>query len=287
MKEFILEHKSIFSSAVVIILAIIFSRIIRRLLKRFFDKSSEELKVDPTRYRFFRNMVDLVIFTLAIILVFYSIPELRSLGLSLFAGAGIFAAIVGFASQEAFSNIVSGVFIVIFRPFRVNDIIKVGSFDRGVVEDITLRHTVIRSFENRRLVIPNTVISQEVVLNSTLVDEQVCVFFEIGISYDSDVNKAFEIIRDECVKHPSFLDHRSDEEKIKGVHPIHVKVLGLGDSSVNIRAWAWAKDQIVGFEMKCDLFKSVKERFDNEGIEIPFPHRTLVYKNTDGKEKNP
>ncbi len=278
MKDFIIEYKSFFTSAIVIIVAIVASRIIRRLLKRFFDQSSAHLKVDATRYKFFRNMVDLVIFSLAGILVFYSIPALRTLGLTLFAGAGIIAAIVGFASQQAFSSIISGIFIVIFRPFRVNDIIKVGSYDSGQVEDITLRHTVIRTFENRRLVIPNTVISEQTVLNSSIVDEKVCIFFEISISYDSDIDKAIAIIQNECSKHPVFIDNRTQQEKDEGINPVIVRLISLGDSSVNLRAWVWAPAPVEGFEMKCDLLKSVKARFDNEGIEIPFPYRTIVYK---------
>lgn len=276
--EFITEHKSFFSAAIVIIVAIIASRIIRRLLKRFFDQSSEHLNVDPTRYRFFRNMVDFVIFTLAGMLVVYSIPALRTLGLTLFAGAGIIAAVVGFASQQAFSNIISGIFIVIFRPFRVNDIIKVGSFDSGIVEDITLRHTVIRSFENRRLVIPNGVISEQTVLNSSLVDEHVCMYIDIGISYESDVDKALFILQDECLKHPSCIDNRKQEEKNAGEPIVDVKVLDLSDSAVIIRAGVWADDAIKGFEMKCALLLAVKKRFDSEGIEFPFHYRTTVYK---------
>ena len=277
--EFITEHKSFFSAAIVILVAIIASRIIRRLLKRFFDQSSEHLNVDPTRYRFFRNMVDLVIFTLAGMLVVYSIPALRTLGLTLFAGAGIIAAVVGFASQQAFSNIISGIFIVIFRPFRVNDIIKVGSFDSGIVEDITLRHTVIRSFENRRLVIPNGVISEQTVLNSSLVDEHVCMLIDIGISYESDVDKALLILQDECIKHPSCVDRRKTDEKNAGEPIVEVKVLDLSDTAVIIRAGVWADDAIKGFDMKCDLLLSVKKRFDTEGIEFPFHHRTTVFKN--------
>ncbi len=277
--KFITEHKSFFSAAIVIIVAIVASRIIRRLLKRFFDQSSEHLNVDPTRYRFFRNMVDLIIFTLAGILVAYSIPALRTLGLTLFAGAGIIAAVVGFASQQAFSNIISGIFIVIFRPFRVNDIIKVGSFDSGIVEDITLRHTVIRNFENRRLVIPNGVISEQTVLNSSLVDEHVCMNIDIGISYESDADKALLILQDECLKHPFCIDCRKNEEKNEGKPMVDVKVFDLSDSAVNIRAGVWADDAIKGFQMKCDLLLSVKKRFDSEGIEFPFHYRTSVFKN--------
>jgi small conductance mechanosensitive channel len=277
--EFLTDHQSFFSAAIVIIVAIVASRIIRRLLKRFFDQSSEHLNVDPTRYRFFRNMVDLLIFTLAGILVAYSIPALRTLGLTLFAGAGIIAAIVGFASQQAFSNIISGIFIVIFRPFRVNDIIKVGSFDSGIVEDITLRHTVIRIFENRRLVIPNAVISEQTVLNSSLVDEHVCMYIEIGISYESDVDKAIAIMQDECAKHPFCIDLRTVEKENAALPKVDVKVLNLSDAAVVLRAGAWAEDAIKGFEMKCDLLLSIKKRFDNEGIEFPFHHRTTVFKN--------
>ncbi len=277
--EFITDHQSFFSAAIVIIVAIVASRIIRRLLKRFFDQSSEHLNVDPTRYRFFRNMVDLLIFSLAGILVAYSIPALRTLGLTLFAGAGIIAAIVGFALQQAFSNLISGIFIVIFRPFRVNDIIKVGSFDSGIVEDITLRHTVIRSFENRRLVIPNAVISEQTVLNSSLVDEHVCMYIEIGISYESDVDKAISIMQDECAKHPFCVDQRTVEQENAARPKVEVNVLNLTDSAVVLRAGAWADDAIKGFQMKCDLLLSIKKRFDSEGIEFPFHYRTTVFKN--------
>ncbi|MGE0636967.1 MAG: mechanosensitive ion channel family protein [Bacteroidia bacterium] len=277
--EFITDHKSFFSAAIVIIVAIVASRIIRRLLKRFFDQSSEHLNVDPTRYRFFRNMVDLLIFTLAGILVAYSIPALRTLGLTLFAGAGIIAAIVGFASQQAFSNIISGIFIVIFRPFRVNDIIKVGSFDSGIVEDITLRHTVIRSFENRRLVIPNAVISEQTVLNSSLVDEHVCMYIEVGISYESDVDKAIAIMQDECAKHPFCVDQRTVEQENTARPKVEVNVLNLTETAVVLRAGAWADDAIKGFQMKCDLLLTIKKRFDAEGIEFPFHYRTTVFKN--------
>lgn len=279
MQEFISEHQSFFSAAVVVIVAIIASRIIRRLLKRFFDQSSEHLNVDPTRFRFFRNMVDFIIFTIAGMLVVYSVPALRTLGLTLFAGAGIIAAIVGFASQQAFSNIISGIFIVIFRPFRVNDIIKVGSLDSGIVEDITLRHTVIRIFENRRLVIPNAVISEQTVLNSSLIDERVCMYVEIGISYESDMDKAIAIMENECSKHPLSLDHRTTEEEAAGVPKTDVKVLSLSETAVILRAGVWADDAIKGFDMKCDLLKSIKKRFDSEGIEFPFHHRTTVFKN--------
>ena len=168
--------------------------------------------------------------------------------------------------------------IVIFKPFRVNDLVDVGSLPKGRVEDITLRHTVIRNFENRRLIIPNSVISSEVVVNSSIVEESICNFLDIGISYDSDIDKAMEIMRSEAMAHPDFMDNRSDEEKENDEHPVSVRVMGFGDSSVNLRAFIWTLDHTSGFHLKTDLNKSIKEAFDKEGIEIPFPYRTIVYK---------
>ena len=123
-----------------------------------------------------------------------TIPKLKSLGVTIFAGAGILAAIIGFASQAAFSNIVSGIFIVIFKPFRVGDIVKISNLYSGIVEDITLRHTVISDFENKRLIIPNSVISAETIHNSNILDNKICNHIWYGISYDSDVDLATSII---------------------------------------------------------------------------------------------
>ena len=258
--------------------AFILSRILRTLLSKFLKLSSSTLKVDPTRYSFLINGISFVLYTAALIFIFYSIPGLRALGVTLFAGAGIATAIILFASQQAFSNIINGIFIIIFKPFRVDDIIKVGDLRIGKIEDITLRHTIIRDFENRRIVIPNTVIGSETLINSSIRDEHICNWVEFGISYDSDINKAIDIIREEAVKHPNFIDNRTREEKKNNIHPVLVRVIGFGDSSVNLRAFVWSKDHISGFVLKCDLFKSVKERFDSEGVEIPFPYRTIVYK---------
>ncbi len=254
---------------------LILSKLIHFFMNRMLKKAADKLNVDPTNYNFLKNAVSFLIFILVIIVIFYSIPELKSVGVSLLASAGILAAIVGFASQQAFSNIVSGIFIVIFKPFRVGDFIKIGNLHHGTVEDITLRHTIIKNPENRRVIIPNSVISSETILNSTIADPKVCSFLEIGISYKSNIDKAIEIIQDKAITHPNFLDNRSDDEKEADSHPILVRVISLGDSSILLRAYVWAADSGKGFVMKCDLLKSIKEQFDINEIEIPFPHQTV------------
>ena len=276
-----------YGSIVILILlsAFILSRILRIILRRSITIAAKKLQIEPRQYNFIHYAVNLMILLAALILIFYTIPELRSLGITLFASAGFLTAILLFASQQARSNIISGVFIIASKPFRVNDIIKVGSQSLGKVEDIILRYTVIRDFEIRRIIIPNSVINAKVIINSSITDEKICNFVDFGISYDSDIDKAMEIITREAKRHPNFLDHRTDEEISQGIPEIRVGVIGFGDSSVNLRAYVWTADHSTGFALKMDLYKSVKETFDREGIEIPFPYRTLVFKNKPDKQQ--
>ncbi|MBL7864810.1 MAG: mechanosensitive ion channel family protein [Cyclobacteriaceae bacterium] len=279
MKEFDKNWEQVVFALIVLTVAFLLGRIIRMILGRFFNKAAEKLKVDPTRYNFFKNASELLIFLIAMVIIFRSIPSLRTFGNTLLTGAGILAAIVGFASQSAFSNIVSGIFLVIFRPFSVGDRVKVGQLYTGDVEDITLRHTVIKDFENKRIVIPNTVISNEVIINSTIVDEKVCMFIELGISLESNIPKAQYIIQDEGVKHRYCIDNRTASERQKGEHQVMVRVMGFTEQATQLRAYVWARNPNEGFDMKCDLHLSIKERFDKEGISLAVPVRLVTYKN--------
>ncbi len=268
----------LFAPLAILVAASIVTKVFRVFTRRYFERSSHALKVDPTRYHFFKNAVSFLIFLVAIIIIFYTIPELRTLGVSLFAGAGILAIIIGFASQAAFANIISGLFIVSSKPFRVGDYIKVSEEFFGTVEDITLRHTVIRNNENRRIIIPNAVINNQTIVNSNIIDEKVCSLIELGISYGSDINLAIRIIQEEVSKHPLSLDNRNEEQLAEGVPRVVVRVMGFGESSVNLRAYAWASTSMDAFVLRTDMFKAIKERFDKEGVEIPFPYRTIVMK---------
>lgn len=270
-----------YGSFVVIILIVSYflSRTLKYILGKYIDVQTKTLDNDATSYNFLKHAISFFIIVAATIIIFYTIPSLRELGLTLLASAGLIAAILGLAAQEAFANIISGIFIVIFKPFRVGDLIEITN-QRGIVEDITLRHTVIRNVENRRLIIPNSVISNETIINSHIKDEKICNLVEIGISYDSNIDKAISIIQDQALKHPNCLDERNEEQKLNNEPIVIVRVLGYGESAINLRAYIWSSNSLSGFIMRCDLYKSIKDEFDKNNIEIPFPHRTIVYKNS-------
>ncbi|MEZ4739643.1 MAG: mechanosensitive ion channel family protein [Flavobacteriales bacterium] len=261
----------------ILVAAFLLERVLYLLLRRAYRRS-EKGREDATRYRFLRNALRFSVGLGAFGAIIYLIPSFKHLAVTLFAGAGILVAILGFATQRAFSNIISGIFIVTFKPFRVGDLIKIGDLHIGTVEDITLRHTVLVTFENRRVIIPNSVISDETIVNSSLVDETTCEFVEVDVSYESDLDKAMGILQQEAESHPSCIDRRTADELDKGEPKVTVRLVTIGDSGLKLRAYAWASDPVTARVMHYDLNRSIKLRFDREGIVIPYPQRTISFK---------
>jgi small-conductance mechanosensitive channel len=255
-------------AAGVLAITFVLSLVLRFLVGRFVKGAARKLKVDPTRYNFFKNAVDFILFFVAVVIIFRSIPSLRTYGTGLITGAGVLAAIVGFASQSAFSNIISGVFLVIFKPFSVGDRVKIGQSYTGDVEDITLRHTVIKDFENRRVIMPNSVISNETIINSNTIDEKICVFIEVAVSFKTNLDRAMAIIQEESMKHRFYIDNRTEFDIERGDHEVMVRVLTFLNGGILLRAYVWTRNATDAFDLKCDLNKSIKERFDKEGIEL-------------------
>jgi len=265
--------------AVIIVLTIVLAWGINRSFTKLLARKSQELNNELTNYKFLQHMLVAIIYLVGFGMALYLLPVTQHIANTLLAGAGILAIAVGFASQQALGNIISGIFIVMFKPYRINDRVTLKMDMRGVVEDINLRHTVLRNFENQRIIVPNSVMSSEILINSNYTDEKICRFIEVGISYGSDIDKAKEIMADEVGNHKDFMDVRKPEDIENGAPKVTVRVLSLGESSVNLRAWAWAKDAPTAFVLGCDLNESIKKRFDREGIVIPFPQRTISYLN--------
>ncbi len=257
-----------------VILAVTFNKI----FGRFIRNSSTIIQNDPTNYKFLRHAITGLIYIVGFSWALFTLPTFKTIASSLLTGAGILAVVVGLASQHALSNIMSGIFIIIFKPFRVNDRLRLKDNTlAGIVEDITLRHTIIRDFEHRRIIIPNSIISNEIIVNSDYGDDRICKWVEVGISYNSNIGKARQIIKEEIKKHPLYIDARTKSEIEEGVEEIPVRVISLGDFSILMRGYAWTKDTADAFQLGCDLLEVLKKRFDEEAdIEIPYPYQNIV-----------
>ncbi len=251
--------------------------IVNRVFNRLFSIHIGRGRVDRTSIIFIRRLISSIIYIIGTSAALIQIPEFKIIGHSLLAGAGIITVVGGLASQQVLSNLVSGVLIVFFRPFKIGDRITFDDTYSGVVEDITLRETILRDIENNRVIIPNSQVSSQVLVNANHTDDRICKYIDIGIGYSSDVGIAMAIMSEEIINHPLHIDHRTPEQKANGDPEAVVRIISLGDSSVNLRAWAWAANPGEGFLLQCDLLLNIKRRFDQENIEIPFPQTTVSF----------
>jgi small-conductance mechanosensitive channel len=172
---------------------------------------------------------------------------------------------IGFALQDVLKNFVAGIFIFTDKPFRIDDWIEFDG-NEGIVEDISLRVTRVRTFDNELLTVPNSVLTDGVIKNP-VAKEQLRLQFLFGIGYDDDIDKATDIIIEEAESHDGILEDPAPT----------VRLTELGDSSVGLKSRFWiSQPKRSDFvKVRGEYVKSVKERFDEEGIDIPYPNRTL------------
>ena len=253
---------------------ILVGTLVNVLLRRFIRRAHQSSQIDPTNYQFLRRAITALIYIVGFSSAIYLLPNLRALAGSLLAGAGILAVAVGFASQHALSNIISGLFIVIFKPFRVNDLIQLRSLE-GYIEDITLRHVVIRDYSNQRIIIPNAIISDEFIINSDFTDRRVCKRIDIPVPVDVDIDVVKEVLRQEILGHHLLIDHRTKEDIERGAILGQVRINKILPYALNLRGWAWVANATDGFILESDVLEAVVRKLNNAGIKIPVQMDTL------------
>jgi len=265
----------------IVFLTVLTARIVDKLLVTQMRMMNNKMNIDQTSYSIIRHSSVAVVYMMGLVVVVSSIPFLEKISVALLAGAGFAGIIVGLAAQSTLGNIISGISLAVFRPFRVGDRVNVMN-EYGKIIDITLRHTVVRTWDNRRLIIPNSIIGDEAIINWSIEDPTVRWLVDVGISYDSDIDLARNIMLEEARKHINVMTH-VELKKYDSAFPreevIQVLVTELGDYAVNMRMYFWCVDRKFCFSTGCDLRESIKKGFDAAGVEIPFPYRTVVYKN--------
>ena len=222
---------------------------------------------------FLNSIIQGVIYVVGFICAISAIPQLSKLSTTLLAGSGIAALAISLSAQESLGNIVSGLFISLFRPFNVGDRIKlISSGVVGHVESITLRHTVIRTLTNTRITVPNSVMNKEIVENSHMVETIASYYVDVSISYESDIDRARYIMADIIGSHPLYVDVRKDmsEEKVP------VLMRAFESSGIALRARVWTKTVDDNFKACSDIRMEILKRFRREGIEIPYTKIVMI-----------
>jgi len=235
---------------------------------RIFRKVWDIFGKDTIHQKFTKNVLSAVIWVIGVIVTLRWFPYFTDVAVALLAGSGIIALTVGLAAQESLGNAFNGLFISLFKPFEVGDRIHLINADiTGFVEDITIRHTVIRTFINSRIIIPNSVMNQELIENSNFYNQQASSFIDIIITYSSNVEKACDIMAQIIGDHLEFVDTREPEDiNILPKVPVFVRSIGL--YGVELRASMWTATVATNFAACSDVRKSILCEFEKAKIDI-------------------
>jgi small conductance mechanosensitive channel len=256
-----------FEFAVPMIVAVLLSLIVRRhfsgLVRKYVVK---EQAGKETVFRLLERIIIVILLTAAFFISMSTIyPEIGSYLSSTLLAAGFLAIVIGLAAQRTLGNIFSGLNIALSRPIRIGDAVVIKD-EYGNVEDITLRHTIIRTWDNRRLIIPNSVLDEEVIVNYTLTDSKMLFGITVHVPYDTDIEIVNKIMVEEARKHPNVLPE---------LEPIF-QVLNFCEASIELRILFLARDQPTAFGTGVDLRKAIKKRFDQEGVRFAVSGRYFV-----------
>lgn len=190
----------------------------------------------------------------------------------LVAGMGVIGLVVAFAVQQTLGNLFAGLQLLLDRPFKVGDTVELESGEICDVKRIGLRSTtMLNTGDNEIIVVPNNDVVNKKVVNYSRPDHHRSVSCEIGVAYGTDLNKVKEALLDVAMNHPDVI-------KQEGQMP-YVRLAKFNDSSVDFKLWYWV-DITKMWRVASEVRQAVYDRFNKEGIEIPFPQSVVTFKNS-------
>jgi small conductance mechanosensitive channel len=192
---------------------------------------------------------------------------------SLIAGLGVAGLAISLAAQDTATNIIAGITLSIDRPFKRGDRVRIGDVNAEVT-DLRLRTTVLTTFDNETMVIPNAQLTNERIVNYTLTD-RIRVRVPVGIAYKENIDAAREVL----------LSTVDGDQRILNDPKPQVVVQELAGSSVNLELRFWLEDASMLFPLRLEYTEKAKKALDDADIEIPFPHLQLFLEKGEGLDQ--
>ena len=247
---------NVLGAIIVLIAGWIVSRWVSKRVEKFATRAE---RIDATLAPIFVKGTKILVLTITMLIV---LGQFGVETASILAVLGTVGLAIGLALQGTLSNIASGIMLLVLRPFNVGDTVDIAG-TQGVVDEIGLFVTEMHSFDNVAITMPNSKVWGGKIENFTR-NATRRVDMEFGISYDDDINKAMDIIKDVL----------NNDERVLAEPETLIAVGTLADSSVNIRVRPWTQTENV-WPLRYDLIKGIKERFDEADITIPYPQRDV------------
>lgn len=250
-------------NVVLALLVLIFGVIFIKILGRLIRKSFTRYNIEPSLGTFVQSLTRFILYALLIVTVGSTLGIKTSSFIAIIGAAGL---AIGLALQGSLANFAGGVLILIFKPFRVNDLIYVNNH-LGTVIEIDILYTRLATFDNRIITIPNGTMANSDIDNRTMHDKR-RIDLKLKLSYDTDIKKAREIVVEAMKKHPEVLEEPAPDMWLDE----------FGDFDMKISARCWVKPD-AWWPVYWQQLEAIKEALDEEGIEIPIPSKREIYLN--------
>ncbi len=238
----------------------LFSRSYNRWVKKAIEPTEdrERKTAVKTRSDIIRRIITFSIYFLGIIAILFQFEAVRNLGVGLFASASVAGIVLGMAAQNTLSNMIAGITISFSQPIRLGDAVIMDD-EFGFIEEITLMQTFIRTWDNRRIIVPNDVLSNKIIQNWSIRDPQLLAPIILYLDYSCDIEKVREWII-QAVKESNFWN--------QGADPV-VQVIDFTEKSMKVRALAWANDAPSAWNLRCEVREKLIKHFKEEGLRFP------------------
>ena len=230
-------------------------------------------KAKTLHVKFCGQLLKLFVIILGLSLILKNFPAYQKFYSTILTSSSLLVVVLGFAFQTSLSDIIAGLFISLFKPFEVNDRVTLKTQNiTGIIESITLRHVVVKTFTNSRLVIPNHVANEEIIENNHIEHKKSANFLDVMVDYGCDLQKAKRILKEIIQNHPKTINPDGNKED----DFVYVYTRELADSGIWLRANVWTEDVNTNFKVCSEIRDELLKRYNEEGIKIPYPHTEVI-----------
>jgi len=272
-----LDDPSTFQGAVLFaIIFACFAWLIGSLLKMAVQRvlaHDKNAHIDRMAVKFIGKLTRYGVYVFAFAAYAHFVPALSGLGSASLTSIGMISLIVGFAAQNTLGNLIAGISLLLYRPFKLGDRLQVTAptgLETGIVESLTLGYTLLKTDDNRRVVVPNSLMASQTAINLTANDPRVICSVLFSISHGGDIDIARAVLLELAGKHPL-------TKQICGC-----PVTQLSSSGVTLSLDVWCDNALAAINFRCDLLEQSVKRLALAGIFMPLP-QTIVILREDGR----
>jgi len=258
-------------------LAWIVGRALRLAVHRILAYDNRAL-VDRTTVRFLAQLAQIAVYLFAFISYAHLVPALSHLGTAWLASVSVISVVVGLAAQSTLGNLISGISLLLYRPFNVGDRLQVATptgTETAEVDSLNLGYTILKTDDNRRIVVPNSIMASQTTVNLTGNDPRSLCSIPFSIACNANIDQARAILLELARNHPG-------AKKVTGCPVTQVSPAG-----VVLTLGVWCSNVDAAYTLKCDVLEQAHQRFVHQGILLPFPRTTVTIEDAKGRGGRP